>query len=97
MLRGYKGAELARVNPNIKSVTCPFTGEELAAVPAIRPDVTFIHAQKADRKGNVLIEGIVGVQKEAGARRQALGGDCRGESWMIYRPTPMPASCPAGR
>lgn len=63
--RGYKGAELARVNPNIKSVTCPFTGEELAAVPAIRPDVTFIHAQKADRKGNVLIEGIVGVQKEA--------------------------------
>jgi glutaconate CoA-transferase subunit A len=63
--RGYKGAELARVNPNIRSVTCPFTGEELAAVPAIRPDVTFIHAQKADRKGNVLIEGIVGVQKEA--------------------------------
>ena len=63
--RGYKGAELARVNPNIKSVTCPFTGEELAAVPAIRPDVTFIHAQMADRKGNVLIEGIVGVQKEA--------------------------------
>lgn len=63
--RGYKGAELARVNANIRSVTCPFTGEELAAVPAIRPDVTFIHAQKADRKGNVLIEGIVGVQKEA--------------------------------
>jgi glutaconate CoA-transferase subunit A len=63
--RGYKGAELAKVNPNIRSVTCPFTGEELAAVPAIRPDVTFIHAQKADRKGNVLIEGIVGVQKEA--------------------------------
>lgn len=65
MFRGYKGAELARVNPNIRTVTCPFTGEELAAVPAIRPDVTFIHAQKADRKGNVLIEGIVGVQKEA--------------------------------
>lgn len=65
VFRGYRGAELARVNPNIKSVTCPFTGEELAAVPAIRPDVTFIHASKADRKGNVLIEGIVGVQKEA--------------------------------
>jgi glutaconate CoA-transferase subunit A len=63
--RGYKGAGLANVNPNIRSVTCPFTGEELAAVPAIRPDVSFIHAQKADRKGNVLIEGIVGVQKEA--------------------------------
>ncbi|WP_159588541.1 CoA transferase subunit A [Chelativorans xinjiangense] len=65
VFRGYRGAELARVNPNIKSVICPFTGEELAAVPAVRPDVTFIHAQKADRKGNVLVEGIVGIQKEA--------------------------------
>lgn len=64
-LRGYIGADLPKVNPNIKSVTCPFTGEVLAAVPAIRPDVTIIHAQRADRKGNVLIEGIAGVQKEA--------------------------------
>ena len=64
-LRGYIGADLPKVNPNIKSVTCPFTGEVLAAVLAIRPDVTIIHAQRADRKGNVLIEGIVGVQKEA--------------------------------
>ncbi len=65
MLRGYIGADLPKVNPNIKSVTCPFTSEVLAAVPAIRPDVTIIHAQRADRKGNVLLEGIVGVQKEA--------------------------------
>jgi glutaconate CoA-transferase subunit A len=65
VFRGYRGAELAKVNPNIRSVTCPFTGEVLAAVPAVRPDVTFIHAQKADRKGNVLVEGIVGIQKEA--------------------------------
>jgi len=65
VFRGYRGAGLAEVNPNIKSVTCPFTGETLAAVPAIRPDVTFIHAQKANRRGDVLIEGIVGVQKEA--------------------------------
>ncbi len=63
--RGYRGVELATVNPNIKSVTCPFTGEELAAVPAVRPDVAIIHAQRADRRGNVLVEGIVGVQKEA--------------------------------
>ena len=55
----------AKVNPNIKSITCPFTGETLATMPAIRPDVTIIHAQKADRAGNVLIEGIVGVQKQA--------------------------------
>lgn len=65
IFRGYRGAELARVNPNIRSVTCPFTGEVLAAVPAVRPDVTFIHAQKANRKGDVLIEGIIGIQKEA--------------------------------
>ncbi len=65
IFRGYKGAGLKEVNPNIRSVICPFTGEELAAVPSIRPDVSFIHAQKADRKGNVLIEGIIGIQKEA--------------------------------
>ena len=65
MLRGYIGADLPKVNPNIKSVTCPFTDEVLAAVPAIRPDVAIIHALRADRKGNVLLEGIVGVQKEA--------------------------------
>jgi glutaconate CoA-transferase subunit A len=65
IFRGYRGAELTRVNPNIRFIKCPFTGEELAAVPALRPDVTVIHAQRADRKGNVLLEGIVGVQKEA--------------------------------
>jgi glutaconate CoA-transferase subunit A len=63
--RGYRGSELAHVNPNIKFIRCPFTGEELAAIPAIRPDAAIIHAQKSDREGNVLIEGIVGVQKEA--------------------------------
>ena len=50
---------------NYRSVVCPFTGETLTAVPAMRPDVAIIHAQRADRDGNVLIEGIVGVQKEA--------------------------------
>ena len=65
MLRGYIGADLPKVNPNIKSVTCPFTGEVLAAVPAIRPDVAIIHAQRADRAGNVMLEGIIGVQREA--------------------------------
>src|SRR6185503_14431946 len=63
--RGYIGTDLPKVNPNIRSVACPFTGEVLAAVPAIRPDVTIIHALRADRAGNVLIEGILGVQKEA--------------------------------
>ena len=54
-----------RSTRGIRSVTCPFTGEVLAAVAPHRPDVTIIHAQKADRRGNVLVAGIVGVQKEA--------------------------------
>ena len=63
----YRGAPggLARVNPHFRTVTCPFTGEALTAVPAMRPDVAVVHAQKADRDGNVLLEGIVGVQKQA--------------------------------
>src|SRR5215469_11391333 len=65
ILRGFTGTDLPKVNGKIKAITCPFTGELLAAVPAIRPDVTVIHAQKADRKGNVLIWGVLGVQKEA--------------------------------
>ena len=65
MFRGYKGVDLPKVNANIRSVTCPYTGEVLATVPAIRPDVAIIHALRADRAGNVLLEGIVGVQKEA--------------------------------
>ena len=65
ILRGYLGSDLPRVNPNIRTVTCPFTGELLAAVPALRMNTTIIHAQRADREGNVLISGIVGVQKEA--------------------------------
>ncbi len=71
ILRGYVGSDLAGKHPHIQSMVCPFTGERLAAVPALRPDVGIIHAQRADRAGNVLIEGIVGVQKEVvlGARR----------------------------
>lgn len=65
VFKGYRGSDLVRVNPRIQSIACPFTGEPLAAVPAIRPDVTIVHAQRADRSGNVLVAGIVGVQKEA--------------------------------
>jgi len=64
IFRGYLGVDLPKVNPRIRHVTCPFTGEQLAAVPAHRPDVAIVHALKADRAGNVLLEGIVGVQKE---------------------------------
>jgi glutaconate CoA-transferase, subunit A len=73
IFKGYLGSELPAVNPRIKSLSCPFTGETLTAVPSLQPDVAVIHAQKADRAGNVLIAGIVGVQKEAVlAARRAL-------------------------
>lgn len=65
ILRGYEGTDLPVYNPEIAFVACPFTGESLAAVRAIEPDVAVIHAQQADRKGNVLFWGIAGVQKEA--------------------------------
>jgi glutaconate CoA-transferase subunit A len=65
VLRGYIGSDLPEYTHCIRHIECPFTGERLAAVPAIRPDVAIIHAQRADRAGNVLLEGIVGVQREA--------------------------------
>lgn len=73
VLRGYAGTDLA-ARTQTAQVTCPFTGERLTAVPALRPDVTIIHAQQADRAGNVLLWGITGVQKEAvlAARRSLV-------------------------
>jgi glutaconate CoA-transferase subunit A len=65
VLRGYTGTDLPANTANVATVTCPFTGEELTAVAALRPDVTIIHAQRADRAGNVALWGITGVQKEA--------------------------------
>ena len=72
VLRGYIGTDLVKVNPTIKSVACPYTGEVLATVPALNPDVTILHAQRADRHGNVLISGIVGAQKEAALAARRL-------------------------
>ena len=63
MLRGYRGSDLP-AHTRVATVTCPFTGEELAAVPAHRPDVGIVHAQRADEAGNVQIWGITGTQKE---------------------------------
>jgi glutaconate CoA-transferase, subunit A len=74
VLRGYRGTDLPGRTANIRPITCPFTGEELTAVPAINPDVAVIHAQRADRRGNVQLWGITGVQKEAvlAARRSLV-------------------------
>jgi glutaconate CoA-transferase, subunit A len=73
VLRGYVGTELMERTATLAPITCPFTGETLTAVPALRPDVGIVHAQRADRDGNVQLWGIVGVQKEiALASRRSL-------------------------
>ncbi|MBJ6759729.1 CoA transferase subunit A [Myxococcaceae bacterium JPH2] len=64
-LSNYQGGDIARVNPAIKTVQCPYTGRELATVPALHPDVAIIHCQRADREGNAQVWGLLGSQKEA--------------------------------
>ncbi len=64
-LRNYEGSQLPAVNPRIKKITCPYTGENYFTVPALNPDVAIIHAQRADPQGNTQVWGLLGVQKEA--------------------------------
>jgi glutaconate CoA-transferase subunit A len=64
-LRNYQGTDLPDVNPLIRSVKCPYTGEWIATVPPLNPDVTIVHAQRADADGNTQVWGLLGVQKEA--------------------------------
>src|SRR3954453_9889966 len=61
VLRGYVGTDLMAHTPTLAPITCPFTGEQLTAVPALNADVAVIHAQQADRRGNVQLWGLVGV------------------------------------
>jgi glutaconate CoA-transferase subunit A len=64
VLKGYSGTDLVPLT-RVEPIACPFTGEVVNAVPALRPDVAIVHAQRADRKGNVQLWGILGIQKEA--------------------------------
>jgi len=64
-LRSFSGSDLPRVNPRIREIECPYTGERIATVPALNPDVAVIHVQRADRAGNAQVWGLLGVQKEA--------------------------------
>jgi len=92
VLRGYRGTGLEGLpglagSPAVRPITCPFTGETLTAVAALRPDVAVIHAQRADRAGNVQLWGITGVQKEAvlGAQRSIVTVE---EVVDVLRPQP---------
>jgi glutaconate CoA-transferase subunit A len=103
VLRGYSGNDLV-ARTAVATIICPFTGEELAAVPAHRPDVGIVHAQQADRSGNVQLWGITGVQKEvvlASARTivtveeivdelEPRPGDVVLPSWVIDAVAPAP-------
>jgi glutaconate CoA-transferase subunit A len=64
-LRSYDGSDLEAANPLIRRVASPYDGEEIAVVPPLSPDVTIIHAQRADAEGNVQAWGIAGIQREA--------------------------------
>jgi glutaconate CoA-transferase subunit A len=74
VMRGYTGTDLPKHTKTIAQVTCPFTGEVVTAVPNLGLDVGIIHAQRADRKGNVQMWGLTGVQKETvlGAKRSLV-------------------------
>ena len=85
VLRGYRGTDLVGHTATLAPIVCPFTGEELTAVPAINPDVTIIHAQQADTAGNVMLWGITGVQKEALLRRGGRSSPSRRSSTCSSR------------
>jgi glutaconate CoA-transferase, subunit A len=89
--------DLLKHTPALSSIKCPFTGEQVTAVRAIKPDVTIVHAQRADEEGNVQLWGIVGIQKEAvlaakcvivtveeiGKRLEPIPGGIVIPSWVI--------------
>ena len=69
-LRSYGGSDLPTVNPDLRKVTSPYPGpdgnpEQIYVVPPVNPDLTIIHAQRADRSGNTQIWGLTGIQAEA--------------------------------
>src|SRR3954453_4048717 len=94
ILRGYAGTDLADQTKAIAFITCPFTGERLTAVQAVNPDVTIIHAPQGDHRGNVMVWGLRGVQKEAvlAAGRaivtvEELGGDLEPRPHSVVLPS----------
>ena len=97
VLRGYTGTDLPDAHADDQAVTCPFTGEELTAVPALNPDVAVIHAQRADRRGNVQMWGLVGVQKETRSRRHGARWSPSRRSSTSWSPAPAGRAAELGR
>jgi glutaconate CoA-transferase subunit A len=64
-LRSYYETDMPVANPRIRSLRSPYGDEEVYVVPPLRPDVTIVHAQRADKSGNTQVWGLLGAQKEA--------------------------------
>ncbi len=64
-LRSYFETDLPNANPLIRAIQSPYADEKIYVVPPLRPDVTVVHAQRADVHGNTQIWGLLGCQKEA--------------------------------
>jgi len=63
-IKSNLGSDYLRINPKLKTMNCPYTGEKLCLVPALQADVALLHAQRADEKGNVQAWGILGLHRE---------------------------------
>jgi glutaconate CoA-transferase subunit A len=64
-MRQTAATDLESANPNIRRIIDPYGGKDLITVPALNPDVSIIHVQRADASGNAHLWGIIGEQKEA--------------------------------
>ncbi len=70
-LRSYEGSDLPQANPRIVTVASPYDADDVVyAVPPLNPDITIVHAQRADAAGDAQIWGLLGCQREA-----AFAGD----------------------
>ena len=64
-LRSYFETDLPKANPLIRQIESPYGDGVVYAVPPLRPDVTVVHAQRADAAGDTQVWGLLGCQKEA--------------------------------
>jgi glutaconate CoA-transferase subunit A len=62
--RTIRGCDFAK-GPQFKQMNCPFSGDEMIAVCAIKPDIAILHVQRADQEGNSHVWGNFGVMREA--------------------------------
>ncbi len=62
--RAWQGTDLLKVRPDVKIISCPYTGERYVAFPAIKPDVAVIHVQESDHQGTAILKGNLALDRE---------------------------------